>query len=436
MTPLLSDLVRRRSSYYQRDWVLACEEGRTFYSLPLVWSLQGPLDVPSLVRVLEELTHRHEALRTAFGVRGDDVDQLVWPTVDIDLSIVDCLDEASAVDRIVTEAERPRQVDTAPLWHGVLYRLGPRRHLLALFVHHLVFDGWSHGVLHDELVRCYRAAVTGQPSRLPVLRSHAGDHAEWEREHRDEAAESWWRENLRGLPALSRLPDVGGRFVSVPLPLVPAEDVASLRRVAAAHTAGMSSALLAVVLATRRRLAGDDAIVGVTRAGRDRPGTHRAVGPLLDHVPVRVDLRGARNFPDVLDRTHRAHQEAVTRALPLGRIRQIVSDDLTSRGGRLYDTRFNYLPGSPAAPALVRASDGDGLSISPYPLDPLRLTPRHTEDHPEVLPLSFVLRRLPGGEVGGEVCGHDSLLPALLEAAVAFEDMVREALLAPAAGNS
>ena len=436
MTQLLSDLVRRRSSYYQRDWVLACHEGRTFYSLPLVWSLDGPLDVPSLVRAVEELTGRHEALRTAFGVRGDDVDQLVWPTIDIDLSIVDSADEASAVDRIVVEAERPRQVDMPPLWHGVLYRLGPHRHLLALFVHHLVFDGWSHGVLHDELVRCYRGAVTGRPARLPVLRAHAGDHAEWEREHRDEAAEWWWRENLRDLPALSRLPEVGGRFVSVALPLIAAEEVAGLRRVAAAHTAGMSSALLALVVETRRQHVGDDAIVGVTRAGRDRPGTHRAVGPLLDHVPVRVDLRGARSFPDVLARTHRAHQEAIARAVPLGRLRQIVADDLTSRGGRLYDTRFNYLPGSATGPAIVRTADGDELSFSPYPLDPLRLAPRHTEDHPEVLPLSFVLRRLPGGEVGGEVCGHDSLGPTLVETAAAFAGTLREAVGTPAAGSS
>jgi arthrofactin-type cyclic lipopeptide synthetase C len=408
--------------------VLACRERLSYYSLPLVWDLRGALDVPALTRALADLTARHEALRTCFAIRGDEVDQLVWPSVDLDLSTVDISAESSVVDQIVAETERPRRVDVAPLWHGVLYRLAERRHLLALFVHHLVFDGWSHGVLHDELIRCYRGAVAGRPARLPELRAQAGDHAEWERAQRDEAAEVWWRDQLRGLPPLSVIPPVGGRFVSVPLPVVPADQVAVLRRLASEQDAGLSSVLLAVVLAARRSRTGDDAIVGVTRAGRDRSGLQRVVGPLLDHVPVRVDLSGARTFPEVVARTHRAYQAALARALPLGRIRQVTPDDLSGRGGRLYDTRFNYLPGAAATSAVISTSDGHELSIAPYPLDPLRLAPRHTEDHPEVLPYSFILRRLPGGEIGGEVCGHDSLGDDLVRAAAAVGDAVEAAV--------
>jgi hypothetical protein len=331
------------------------------------------------------------------------------------------------VDRIVAEAERTRVLADPPLWHGLLFRLEPERHVLALFVHHLIFDGWSHGVVHDELVRCYRGASSGRPARLPTLVAQVGDHAQWERERRDSATESWWRETLRSLPPLADLPPLGGRFISAPLPVIPATRVQSLRSIATDAGAGLNTALLATMLAARRASTGDDSVVGVTRAGRERPELQRVVGPLLDHVPVRVSLAGALTFRDVLIRTHGAYQEAMTRPLPLGRIRQVVPDDLTGRGGRLYDVRYNYLPNATANLASISTSDGRELRISPYPLDPLRLAPRHTEDHPEVLPLSYVLRRYPGGEVGGEVCGHDGLYPAhrLAHVAEAFSATLR-----------
>jgi len=413
--------VRRPASYYQRDWVLACRDRQSFHSLPLAWELRGPLDVAALLSAVSGLVHRHDALRTAFAPRGDDVDQLVWPMVDYDLSIVDGLDESAVADRIVVEAERARLVDAAPLWHGLLFRLGPQRHVLALFVHHLIFDGWSHGVLHDELVRCYRGATNGHAPRLPALNVQAGDHADWERGRRDEAVEQWWRENLRDLPPLSALPRPGGRFISAPLAEVSPARVERLRALAAEHGAGLNTALLATVLVARRASTGDDAVIGITRAGRDRPELQRVVGPLLDHIPVRVRMAGARSFGDILGRTHRAHQEAVARALPLGRIRQVVPDDLTDRGGRLYDTRYNYLPNTATRRAVVSTSDGTALELAPFAVDPLRLAPRHTEDHPEVLPLSFILRRNAGGDVGGEVCGHDGTHPPASLAAIAHD---------------
>ena len=425
MTEQSTRPIRRPASYYQRDWVLACRDGRSYYSLPLAWDLTGPLDVGALTRAVADLARRHDALRTAFEASGSDVDQIVWPEVDIDLTVESTVD--SIEDRIAAEAERTRVLADPPLWHGRLFRLAPERHVLALFVHHLIFDGWSHGVLHDELVRCYRGQSIGRPPRLPSLLAQAGDHAHGEREHRDTESESWWRELLRSLPPLAALPPLGGRFISAALPVISSRETQSLRAMTAETGAGLNTALLAVMVAARRNSTGDDAVVGVTRAGRERPELQRVVGPLLDHVPVRVDLSGVRTFPHLLARTHGAYMEATARPLPLGRIREVVTDDLDARGGRLYDVRYNYLPNAATNHAIVSTSDDRELRISPYPLDPLRLAPRHTEDHPEVLPLSYVLRRYPSGELGGEICGHDALYPApqLAGVAEAFAETLR-----------
>ena len=410
------------STYYQRDWFSACRDARSCFSTPVAWNLAGELDTAALTRALEELTRRHDALRTSFRSRGDDVDQVVWPMPRVDLRTVDLSDapgpEAAVDDRIVVESGRPRLLDTPPLWHGLLFRLGPRRHVLALFIHHLVFDGWSHGVFRDELVRCYRAAATGRPARLPPLRAQPGRFAEWERGLRDPESEAWWHDRLTALPPLSPLPPVGGRFVSQAIPEVPWEAMVTLGRLAQAEGVGVSAVLLAVLLAARRPVTGDDVVIGMTRAGRDRPELQRVVGPLLDHVPVRVDLSGPPPFRELLHRVHRAHREAMAHQLPLGLIRRVVPEDLGPRGGRLYDTRYNYLPYGSARSGVVIAPGGE-LTLTDRPVEPTRLAPRHTEDHPEVLPLSYVLRHQRDGTLRGEICVHDGLYSAARRVEVA-----------------
>ena len=274
------------ASYYQRDWVLACRDATSFYSTPLAWDLCGPLEPELLTRALVSLTERHDALRTAFCARGQDVEQLVWPAVDVPLRVVDLAGTADPAaeleDRLVLEAERPRVLDRPPLWHAQLLRLRPGHHVLAIFIHHLVFDGWSHGVLHDELVRCLRAAAEGRPPRLPALRLGVGEFAEQERTLRDREAERWWSDRLAALPSVVP-PPLGGRFVSCPLPAVPAEVGPGLRRLADEVGVGMSEAVLATVVAARRLEVGDDVVVGVTRARPGRAGVpagHRpAAGP-------------------------------------------------------------------------------------------------------------------------------------------------------------
>lgn len=404
--------VRVPSSYYQRDWFLACRDARSFCSAPVGWHLDGELDTDALTRALEHLMLRHETLRTAFRARGDDVDQLVWPRVDIDVRTVDLSHgpdpRAAADERIIAESERPRVLDAAPLWHGLLLRLNPRQHVLALFIHHLVFDGWSHGVLHDEFVRCYRAAASDRPPRLPPLRLQFGDFAQWERSHRDPRAEAWWRDRLDSLPPLSAIPPVGGRFVSHAIPGIAPSATLALGELARAEGVGAGTAFLAVVLASRRQFAGGDIVIGVTRAGRERPELQRIVGPLLDHAPVRVDVSGRPSFRCLLHRVDRAYRDALAHQLPLGLIRRVVPGDVTTRGGRLHDTRYNYLPSNPARVEAV-ATPGGELRIRHWPIEPTRLAPRHTEDHPEVLPLSYMVRHQRDGEVGGEICAHGRL---------------------------
>ena len=88
-----------------------------------------------------------------------------------------------------------------------LCALGDDEHLLLISIHHIVADGWSIGLLIDELMTLYAAYRRGGPSPLPELSIQYVDFARRQRAkmdgvHRQQLREYW-------LHALADLPDEG-----------------------------------------------------------------------------------------------------------------------------------------------------------------------------------------------------------------------------------
>ncbi|MGO4780886.1 condensation domain-containing protein, partial [Lysobacter sp. 2RAB21] len=71
------------------------------------------------------------------------------------------------------EVEAPFDMAAGPLARGRLLQAGEQDHVLLLTLHHIVSDGWSMGVLVEELSALYRAyALDGVPTHtdpLPAL---------------------------------------------------------------------------------------------------------------------------------------------------------------------------------------------------------------------------------------------------------------------------
>ena len=76
---------------------------------------------------------------------------------------------------------RPFDIATGPLFRAALIGPAPDDHVLLLHMHHIVSDGWSVGVLHEELRRFYGAfgkECDSPPDQLPLQYS---DFTAWQR---------------------------------------------------------------------------------------------------------------------------------------------------------------------------------------------------------------------------------------------------------------
>ena len=100
------------------------------------------------------------------------------------------------------EANEAFDLGQGPLLRVQLLRLGAADHVLLLTMHHIVSDGWSLGVLTEELVVLYEAYLAEEPSPLAELGIQYADYAVWQREWLQgemlERELGYWREQSEG----------------------------------------------------------------------------------------------------------------------------------------------------------------------------------------------------------------------------------------------
>jgi amino acid adenylation domain-containing protein len=205
------------SSAQQRLWFLdQLEPNHPFYNVPIATWLNGPLDAPALEASLAQLVARHELLRTTFPAVEGRPQQVIHSSLDLPLVHHD-LRSAPAAEReplarsqAVELSRQPFDLAQGPLLRAHLWQLDDQRHLLLLVLHHIVCDGWSMGVLVQELTRLYQAQHTGSSAELAPLPIQYADFAAWQQQQLDSPAAdeqlAYWRQQLAELPPVLELP--------------------------------------------------------------------------------------------------------------------------------------------------------------------------------------------------------------------------------------
>jgi acyl-CoA synthetase (AMP-forming)/AMP-acid ligase II len=281
--------------------------------------LTSHCDAAVLERSINEIVRRHEMLRTTFAVVDDEYVQVIAPHLTVPLAYDDlralsrAQKEPVVQQRLKEEALHPFELVKGPLIRARLMRLGERTHLLLIAMHGIIQDGWSLGVLVDELVTLYDAFAAGIASPLPPLPIQFADFAHWQRHwwsYPEIAAQlSYWREQLRDpLPLLKLGPTrrrhkaddfkTAQRKVRLPAKLSEAAKEFSQR-----EGVTLFMTLIAAFKTLLHRYTGkDDLRVATHLANRNRPGTEGLIAPLVNTVILRTSLSGDPSSREVMRR--------------------------------------------------------------------------------------------------------------------------------------
>lgn len=174
----------------QRLWFLSqLEPNNPAYNIPGAVRIQGALNLAALEWSLNQVIRRHDVLRTTIVTREGQPVQVVAPVLTLSLPVVDLrsLPTPEQDSQIQQHAQETAQycldLTQGPLLYGKVLQLADTDFILLLTLHHIVFDGWSTGVLLGEVAHHYRAYIAGhQDSPLPDLPLQYGDFAVWQRQ--------------------------------------------------------------------------------------------------------------------------------------------------------------------------------------------------------------------------------------------------------------
>lgn len=301
----------------QRVWFLnQLQPGLAAYNIAAAFRLVGPLDVPALESALNQIVQRHESLRTTFASDDDGAFQQIAESPAMPLrrmSIICAAPEdrnAEASKLAAEDARIPFDLRQGPLLRTTLLQFDDEDHVLAVTVHHIVFDGWSLSLFTQELGALYEAIHSGRENPLRELTIQYADYAYWQRRTLNQGAlESqlqYWQESLAGLeqlelPADRPRPPIDrseGDRTSQPVSSELLDRLSALSRMKGAT---LFMTLLAAFQSLLYRYSGQEEIaVGTPVSSRSQRETEGLIGFFVNTLVMRSRVRGGGRFEDLL----------------------------------------------------------------------------------------------------------------------------------------
>ncbi|MEH2238954.1 amino acid adenylation domain-containing protein [Nostoc sp.] len=315
----------------QRLWFLEqLQPGNVIYNFSTAVHLTGSLNVIALEQSVNEIIKRHEILRTTFSKLNGQTVQEIHDKYDLKLAIVDLTTIQNSASEIVQnlileEQQRPFDLSNGPLLRASLLKLAETEHILLFTMHHIVSDGWSMGVITQEIVPLYTAFSTGEAATLPDLPIQYADFGIWQRKWLQgevlETQLAYWKQQLgNNLPVmqLSDRPraDIKTRRGGSQSFVIPSQESLALQTISRQQSVTLFMTLLAGFKVLLQRYTNqDDIVIGTDVANRNLAETELLIGFFVNLLVLRTDLSGNPNFRELLGRVRQvalgayAHQD-------------------------------------------------------------------------------------------------------------------------------
>ncbi len=310
-------------------WLLSQYDSQNqAHNMFYAWQLSGALKIDILRCVACDLVERHQSLRLYFPELDGRVAVQELPGYD-PLTISD-LSAAQSEQELKIEVQQQSQyifdLKTGPLFKLHLVKLAERQHLLFMTVHHIIFDGWSSGILLAEFRQRYTAYHQQHALHLPIPEVQYTDFAAWQRACLQgdvlKNQLDYWVNQLQDAPECLKLPidyprpeiqrNQGG-IVNLQIPKALLEP---LKRLARQHNGSLQMVLFSAFVLLLQRYSGqNDICVGVPRVMRHQPQTEKMLGLFLNLLVLRTQVSPQARFIDLLQQVRQqaldayAHQD-------------------------------------------------------------------------------------------------------------------------------
>jgi len=277
------------------------------YNMPIVLRLKGSLDKQKLENIFKQLIQRHEALRTSFEIRNEEIVQIVHK--EVAFSISDYVYIEAESETVIQESIRGFvkvfDLSKVPLIRVALVKINEKEHVLMIDMHHIISDGVSMGILTKEFAELYGG------KELSKLRIQYKDFAEWQnklfKSGEIKKQEEYWLKTFEGeipvlnLPTDYQRPSIQsfeGDNLSFELNY---ELTGKLKQIAKETGSTMYMVLLSACNILLSKYSGqEDIVIGSPIAGRLHADLENIMGMFVNTLAMRSFPAGNKTFKEFL----------------------------------------------------------------------------------------------------------------------------------------
>ncbi|MCQ0090772.1 condensation domain-containing protein [Roseovarius sp. M141] len=335
--PLRASLAQERMWFWDR----ATSPRSFLHNVPLTARLRGPIDVECLGQAFQAIIDRHELLRSSFRFIGAELYQYSNETLAAPMTLIDFSNEndpwASYELFGLADARHCFELTQVPLIKASLARIAADDHVLLVTAHHILWDGWSTGMLVYELAAHYKDLQAGASLSLTTLPVQYADWSAWQhrvlRGERLEKLQAYWRNELADAETVHVRP------TKVTPPSGPSDKgktisfsvsdtlTLSLQEFGKQEDATLFMVLMAALTALIHGRSGEsDLTVGGLISNRTTKGIEGLIGYFVNTVVIRSRASGADTFRDHLRRIRRVTLRSYEhQALPIGRVSRLAA---------------------------------------------------------------------------------------------------------------
>lgn len=195
----------------------------------------------------------------------------------------------------------------------VIVKMNPELHFISAVIHHIATDGWSAGIIDQELTHFYNCFSTGTNPSLKQLPLRYRDYSVWHRRRVEEGLLDtqieFWSRHLQGSKALELHSDyvrpstLSGKAYEIPIKLN-AEVVSALHHLATTHRTSLYVVLLAAFRATIFRTTGEsDGAIAMVNANRPQAELEGIVGFFVNTHAIRLTVDRTTTFVELIEQT-------------------------------------------------------------------------------------------------------------------------------------
>jgi amino acid adenylation domain-containing protein len=291
--------------------------------------LKGELNLAALTESFNEIIRRHQPLRTTFReVKGSPV-QVIAPSAEVNLSLIDIQhfsesSKSEEVERLSEETRhQPFDLENGPLMRVTLIRWDEKIHILLVHIHDILMDNSSFILFYEELSQLYDAFSLGKSSPLTPLSSQYIDYVNWQLNSLNSKQIQPKLNYCKKWLAAGEPPELKIPFnrVSDSAPSVfgsneefeiSADLTQKLKRFSQQQKTTLFMTALAAYATLLYRYSGcEEIVIRTPHDARDRAAFKPLIG-LIGHVVLfRIDLRGNPSFLALLTRVRQVVLEAL-----------------------------------------------------------------------------------------------------------------------------